>query len=713
MKKLYLFGLALSVAAGAAAQQQVIKKGDALLPPEQVMSDEAERATEQGQLNARVWEARKYQTNLDHSKAPGDIIFEEDFDGGFNGWSNDNANKPANVDPAWEFVWGTDFTRGNLMTFAQLNSPTAANGAAFFNANYIREQNPQISVIQDPAWAALKSPVYDLSNISATDLPNVVLSFYNVYRHCCHSALNIVVDVSFDGGNTFPAQNRTQIRTLPGATGTARNTATPADNRSYFDIGRKLLVGAADLSQVVIRFTWDSSVPDGNNQTSTEYYWAIDDIALYVAPEVDTKMTAGYYGDTFYEFDYRQIPEDFAKDYPLSAAVVNHGSSNAQIRVVAELRDTLGGAPKIYKSEVFGVPFFTDTTVVFPVFTDWDGQEDLKTQWNIRYWTELVSGTDFEINEKDTVANVLPLHITEDTWAHNRPWAGGFLQSQEKFDDGTFPATPYLQRYLVPENLQSVTISNINVSFYDDTEDVLLTLPNQIEFVLDSGAQSQAAWSNASPTWFYYNDIVGETDGLIFLNEQNRADRITQETDTEADIISGEVTNAITGLTGPVTLRRGVNYWIKFTPQETINMAAGGVERDNATLFFGPFSQAGSNWFSLGTSGQAPIINFTVTDVQVGIDEKNANKPSFEVLQNRPNPFSGVTTIEYSMTKPGNASLEVLNVAGKKVFSVAPEFQNAGTHKFEVAANNLSNGIYFYTLTVDGKSITKKMVVNK
>lgn len=77
---------------------------------------------------------------------------------------------------------------------------------------------------------------------------------------------------------------------------------------------------------------------------------------------------------------------------------------------------------------------------------------------------------------------------------------------------------------------------------------------------------------------------------------------------------------------------------------------------------------------------------------------------------NKPNPFSEETTIGYSL--PDNttsAQMLFYNASGRLIQSV--ELTNKGKGQVNVFAQDLSNGIYTYTLVVDGKIFeTKKMV---
>jgi|GEM_PF-975590 len=99
-------------------------------------------------------------------------------------------------------------------------------------------------------------------------------------------------------------------------------------------------------------------------------------------------------------------------------------------------------------------------------------------------------------------------------------------------------------------------------------------------------------------------------------------------------------------------------------------------------------------------------------DPNVSIELSDAR--SIVLDQNTPNPFAEQTTITYTLTD-GVSKAQILfyNAEGKLINSVDLE-NKAGKGSVHVFANDLSNGLYTYTLVVDGKIIdTKRMIRNK
>jgi hypothetical protein len=113
--------------------------------------------------------------------------------------------------------------------------------------------------------------------------------------------------------------------------------------------------------------------------------------------------------------------------------------------------------------------------------------------------------------------------------------------------------------------------------------------------------------------------------------------------------------------------------------------------------------------------GAAYVYSLVATDVT----ENKGNRPGrYELSQNYPNPFNPTTTIRYYLPKREKVTLEVFNLLGKHVKTLANEEQTAGEHMVtwggkDKSGENLSSGIYFYRLKGRNFSETKKMLLLK
>ncbi len=118
--------------------------------------------------------------------------------------------------------------------------------------------------------------------------------------------------------------------------------------------------------------------------------------------------------------------------------------------------------------------------------------------------------------------------------------------------------------------------------------------------------------------------------------------------------------------------------------------------------------------YLLGLGGHILTLetDFVATDVGAG-----ARSP-FVLGQNHPNPFNPSTSISFQLPSPSRALLEIFDVRGSLVRTLADETMSAGPHQVEWNGRDdgggiVGSGVYFYRLTAGGHSQAKKMVILK
>lgn len=111
------------------------------------------------------------------------------------------------------------------------------------------------------------------------------------------------------------------------------------------------------------------------------------------------------------------------------------------------------------------------------------------------------------------------------------------------------------------------------------------------------------------------------------------------------------------------------------------------------------------------TENNMIVLSPEKTGLYVGNVDKKELIPSFFVSKNYPNPFSDKTTISINIIKPGNALLEVTNLAGQRLMTMEKTNLSAGNHRFIIDASQLAPGVNFYTIRFNNESITNKMIV--
>jgi hypothetical protein len=96
----------------------------------------------------------------------------------------------------------------------------------------------------------------------------------------------------------------------------------------------------------------------------------------------------------------------------------------------------------------------------------------------------------------------------------------------------------------------------------------------------------------------------------------------------------------------------------------------------------------------------------------VGID-KDLIPKDFTLNQNYPNPFNPITQIQYEMKSAGQVNMELFDIRGAKVRTLINENKPEGSYKFAFDGSQLSSGVYFYSMTANGITKTRKLVLMK
>ncbi len=114
------------------------------------------------------------------------------------------------------------------------------------------------------------------------------------------------------------------------------------------------------------------------------------------------------------------------------------------------------------------------------------------------------------------------------------------------------------------------------------------------------------------------------------------------------------------------------------------------------------------NWTYSSNYGTPGAVN----DWMSGVNEIEV-PTVFSLGQNYPNPFNPVTNIPFSIPEPSIVTIEVYSILGQQVATIINEYMSAGHHNVVFKADNLANGIYFYTIKASGFKKAKSMLLLK
>ena len=100
----------------------------------------------------------------------------------------------------------------------------------------------------------------------------------------------------------------------------------------------------------------------------------------------------------------------------------------------------------------------------------------------------------------------------------------------------------------------------------------------------------------------------------------------------------------------------------------------------------------------------------TADFIPVGIADKTVTS-EIAVSQNYPNPVKGATCFNVNLEKVANVIVDVTNMMGQKIMSMDKGLVNAGLQTYSIDGSQLTAGVYFYTVKINGESFTRKMIV--
>lgn len=135
----------------------------------------------------------------------------------------------------------------------------------------------------------------------------------------------------------------------------------------------------------------------------------------------------------------------------------------------------------------------------------------------------------------------------------------------------------------------------------------------------------------------------------------------------------------------------------------------------NLTLITGdgrsaPFTPSGSWFASRALTGEIRYVIGPVTEI--GNNGSEIPK-GFKLSQNYPNPFNPVTKIQFAIPENSYISLMVYDYLGREIQTLLKGTKTAGTYEVTFNGSSLSSGVYYYKLTTDKSTETKKMILAK
>ncbi len=123
-------------------------------------------------------------------------------------------------------------------------------------------------------------------------------------------------------------------------------------------------------------------------------------------------------------------------------------------------------------------------------------------------------------------------------------------------------------------------------------------------------------------------------------------------------------------------------------------------------------------WPKLLGNRRNSAINGDIKSPTDATDNPVVMPDRFGIIGNHPNPFNPTTTIEFALERSGRVRLDIFNVLGQHVTTLADGRYEAGQHAVvwdgtDAAGHDVASGVYFSRLTGEGQNSTHKMMLLK
>ena len=167
--------------------------------------------------------------------------------------------------------------------------------------------------------------------------------------------------------------------------------------------------------------------------------------------------------------------------------------------------------------------------------------------------------------------------------------------------------------------------------------------------------------------------------------------------------------------TDPIDLNDGIIY---YGMEYAFASMAKNLQGDMLRFIYQTSDQPGTAVGTSGTTGAIPYHDNTIQYREIpgstfwptGTGNSLSSEENL-VTQNYPNPVNDLTFFKVNMSRPGQVTVEVADIMGQRIMTLDKGYLGSGSHRMVLDAGNLSSGIYFYTVRIDGKAFTHKMIV--
>jgi len=104
------------------------------------------------------------------------------------------------------------------------------------------------------------------------------------------------------------------------------------------------------------------------------------------------------------------------------------------------------------------------------------------------------------------------------------------------------------------------------------------------------------------------------------------------------------------------------------------------------------------------------VSRYFVMDGTTGINDFGNKSTGDQLSEIYPNPFSGQTTVPFTISAPGNVKIELLDINGSVIRELLNETKEAGDHLIKLEDASFPDGAYLVKMTIHNQTYTRQLI---
>jgi len=237
-----------------------------------------------------------------------------------------------------------------------------------------------------------------------------------------------------------------------------------------------------------------------------------------------------------------------------------------------------------------------------------------------------------------------------------------------------------------------------------------------IEYVYSDTARHLAVAEALSKIYYpnkrdigYGHNLYGDPEMIMWANQP---ELLSINVPNDINIRTNSLT-AIVNLSGNPVANAKVCFW---KPGE---IYIRGYTDDNGMLDVPiEMENVGEIYVTATGIDMIPAMDTIHVHYVLDIDDEPELPRQTMLYSNYPNPFNSATEINFSLVDPGQVKVEIFDISGRLVKTLADNYYPAGSYSLNwnsrnEYSNKIASGTYLYRLRTADKTIVKKMVLLK